>query len=230
MSGVPLVLGAAAALAALSRRGSRNLPEPSKWMVGRSFDFQKALKGLEEFQESLEYEHGGFYSRGQSRHSDPRKGYAYVFNVKMYQAPSFPPDYDEIFEKHGVEEREAYDVVWEKISDDREHLHEMLKEDYDWIEKIEVAGRQGGYMVVVADEDFEDVLEDLDNMEPEREYTISGPRYSPEQMNEVRQIYSTMHKRMKDLDAIEARVKKYLEGVASYVASDEFWEDYKNRW
>ena len=230
MSGTKLALGSVAALVAISRRGSQNILEPSKWMVTGRFNMKKALESLEEFQETLVEEHGGHYSRGQNRYGDPRKGFAYVFNVKMWRAPSYPPDYEEVSEKYGISEEEADAIVWERISDEREYMHQMLKDDYDWIEEIESAGGSGGYLVVVGDYDFEEDILELEDFEPEQEFSIAGPRYHSSDVSIVREIYSRMYGRLKDLNEIEKRLLEFIEGVAAYVASDEFWEEEKDSW
>jgi hypothetical protein len=238
MSGVPLVLGSMALLAAAARRGSRTervvsparvessimLPSPGKEWPGR-FDMEKAKEDLWKLVEWMNEEYGGRHWYG-TRGTAERKGVDYVFNVKMWNAPSWPPDYDELEEKTGMSSEQLDSIVWDTLSAEREWAEEDLKERYEWIDETASQGRSGGYLVVVADSNLQDSIEDLENWEPDREHTIAGPRFADWQVNDARELYAEAYGRLRDLRKIEEEIPILLEASAKYVASKEFWESY----
>ena len=238
MSGVPLVLGSMALLAAAARRGSRAervvsrarvessiaLPPPGKEWPGR-FDMEKAKEDLGKLNEWMNEEYGGRHWHGHRGTAD-RKGTDYVFNVKMWNAPSWPPDYDELEEKTGMSVEQLAAIVWDDLSYTRESFEEDLKSRYSWIDETAVQGRSGGYLVVVADSDFQDEIDDIEYMDPEQEYSILGPKWSRDQVAGVRAVYAEAYGRLRDLRTIEEEIKPFLKATAEWVASDEYWEQY----
>ena len=214
MSGTKLALGAVAGLVALSRaRGSRTIVAPKDLWKKGPLTLKRAMADIQEVSDAADDEYGGHYAT---------RGASYVFNVKVRDFP----DFDDIREKTGLSDMGIWDVIGQAMQDENDYIRESLQDDYDWVYDVEVAGRSGGYLVLKADEDFDDVISDLEYLEPDREFTIAGPRYSLEQIEEMKGLYAQAHGRLHDLREIDERLKRTVKGFEEHIASDEFWEPY----
>jgi hypothetical protein len=214
MSGAKLALGAVAGLVALSRaRGSRTIVAPQELWKKGPVTLERVVADIQEVSETADDDHGGHYAS---------KGNSYSFNIKVHDLPYF----EDIEAKTGLSDVEIWDVISDAMQHENECIREGLHEDYDWIHKVDIAGRSGGYLVLHADEDLEDLISDLEYIEPDREFTIAGPRYSFEQIKEMKELYRTAHGRLRDLREIEKHLKLVVKGFEEHIASDEFWEHY----